>query len=222
LPSWPIIGYSSDWGDGAADYKAKRVREGEGWVDKHMEIFREQGYPWPPKSSPDITEIAETFGNRAAESVYFVNAHFKPTPGKWEFYEANHTLERNLRWPPPDGKALLNPWRQQCTTLTGQSKIVVRRLQGDSLELRALHPLEAFRLIGWDLCDWKEPIWSQDVTAELLTSLAGNAFSGFAVSPVIIASLGAFGYFYDEIYKSKTIETQNIDSDSSVETDMDL
>lgn len=185
-----------DWAPPQEPPKSKRSRENEAWVDRHMDIYREYDVYWPPQLSSEMSAVLNMWGERAAQVGHFLHAMFPPGDAQWQFVDLNHTLERTLRFPPAPGKPLHCPWRYTCPTLTSMSKILIRRqtaLPGGALVLRALHPLEAFRLMGWDLPWWTKPLWSADVTPELLTNMAGNAFSGYAVTPVLIAALGSVG-----------------------------
>ena len=77
----------------------------------------------------------------------------------------------------------------------GSSTIACRVKTPDGVvRIKKLHGLEAMRLIGWDLCEWKDgvsPFASGKVTPELLAAMAGNAWSAFAFVPLAISAFGA-------------------------------
>ena len=63
-----------------------------------------------------------------------------------------------------------------------------------TVEINKLNGLEAMRLIGWGLCHWKDgtsPFASGKILPDLLSSMAGNAWSAFAFVPLAIAAFGA-------------------------------
>ena len=66
-----------------------------------------------------------------------------------------------------------------------------------------MHGLEATRAIGWDLGHWggQQGPFSDLVTANTLTDLAGNAWSLFAFVPIAIAAVGAAKW---SAYKQQT------------------
>lgn len=182
-------------GDAPGRTKIKRARESDAWMDKHREIFGALEVPWPPVLPQDFMATFSDFGPRAMELVYIAHTRFPPpSVATWEFLDANPTLERVLQWPPPPNKDVRNPWRAICGTLTGMTKLVVRRLSpaGD-LELRPAHCLESMRMMGWDLLHYRQPIFTERVTPDVLVSLAGNAFSAFAITPLALCALGIGG-----------------------------
>ena len=111
------------------------------------------------------------------------------------------TLWRIVGWP-----KVRNPWTEDVTpTITGSCAMLARYWAPDedgkrSVVVRLLSGLELFRLAGWGPDMWhpKTPeSLMQD--KELLTSLAGNAFSGFAVGPMLAigcAMLGAVPHMF--------------------------
>lgn len=143
----------------------------------------------------------------------------------FEFFGANHSLERNVRYPPADGEQLHSPWsRGRCNTLTSQSKIIVRHKGVGGATMRALSSIEIMRMIGWDLGHWRNPacMWSETITPDILVSLARHAFSAFALTPVLIATFGAIGASQrprvapstPEVAKHRSVSVGDDDADS--------
>jgi hypothetical protein len=179
--------------------RSKRTKDSEHWLDTHRDIFEAVEMTWPPVINGDFGAIAEQWGNRVAESVYFCHARFPPLDNTWQFYDANHSLERLLRWP-CEKEQLHCPWRVMVPTLTGSSKIIIRYYDANEakLTLRPLSCIESMKLIGWDVKYWRRgsPNFSDEITPELLYSLAGNAFSCFAFAPLFASILGALGIYH--------------------------
>ena len=97
-----------------------------------------------------------------------------------------------------DGEKSRDPWRFPLMgTLTGFSETFVRCRHPDgSTTARMLRGVELMRAIGWDLEDFVnvgELLQSEAGTDKTLSSLVGNAFSGYAVGPVIAAAVASMG-----------------------------
>jgi hypothetical protein len=163
-----------------------------GWLDKHRALFESEKMPWPPKLDPQFMSIADHFGGRCAESAYFCNYNFPPTEEGYTFFDS----QMQLPWlVDADAAKLRNPWRSTVPTIAASSKMIVRCCTSSSIDVRMFHPVEAMRVAGWDLDHWADgpAFWNRDMDWELLNSLAGNAFSAFAFTPVLSASLAALG-----------------------------
>ena len=177
--------------------KAKKAREADcKWHEKDRDIFHDLSVKWPPVMDPAMLELFEGWGLRVAEIAHVAHQYFPlEVDDKWFFLDANHTLERLLRWNPAAPRHVHNPWRRTCSTLTGHSKIVPRRRRSKTKELilRPLFSIEGMRMIGWDLAFWRWPVFGDLVTQDVLVSLAGNAFSGYALTPLVIAVIGRLG-----------------------------
>ena len=84
------------------------------------------------------------------------------------------------------------PWKTEfIPTLTGQCHIVMRVVdKGMNTMVRTLDGFELMALQGWHLSWWKE---GGEYKHDLLTSLAGNAFSAFALGVMAAAALSSLG-----------------------------
>lgn len=189
-----------------AEAGAARCTKAEpGFRDEHCELFKHAGLEWPPS----LTELALNnlryklggLGERCMEVVYFMDQHFPPhgpllqTP-QLEFMDVNSSLARLLNWQPGSGEEkfaeLRYPWCGSPRTITGQSKIVMRTAQaGVPSSVRLLEGWEVMALIGWSPNMWKKG--GPFVQPEVMCNMAGNAFSGFAVGPVLVATLALMG-----------------------------
>ena len=117
-----------------------------------------------------------------------------------EFADVNPCAKRIFSWEVGVSsretfEALKSPWHQRPMTLTGQSKIIMRATMvhqgGAKTYLRFLQGWEYMALVGWGL-DWWEV--SQPVTpSDICANMAGNAFSAFAVGPIILVGLTLLG-----------------------------
>ena len=194
---------------------AKKVKtsaprsEDDDWPNVHQEAYSFARVDWPPD-----TDHIDDFLPREAEIVYLANAVFPVQPGPdgdgqprslWEFMDANHSLERTLRFPPArcgDGfKPLRNPWKPVAPTFTAGSKIAARKWRpwrfgdgdpGGFLELKRLHPLELMAMNGWGVAFWKDPdcVFSDQITPELISDMAGNMWNGWSYMCMEMALAG--------------------------------
>ena len=91
-----------------------------------------------------------------------------------------------------------NPWSFLVPTITGHSSILMR-WQPEAIDeqpplLRLLTGQELMRVMGWSQSMWAADTEQEMLKdTELLTSLSGNAFSGFACGPVLILGLALAG-----------------------------
>ena len=119
-------------------------------------------------------------GDRAAELLVFLHLRYPmDQDAEIEWVDVNPSLGRCTH----SGK----PWRHVCPTMTGASQMSVRYVKGNEIILRPQSGLESFALMGWHityfapLCCWTE---------SLLKNMAGNAFSGFAITPMLMLAIG--------------------------------
>jgi hypothetical protein len=106
-----------------------------------------------------------------------------------EFIDANQPLVRLVG---PEGTT--NPWTKQFPTMTGSGQYVMRWAvpsgtpsgfddTGFDVCIRQLDGMELFQIAGFDLSYVHGAIPDND----LLSSMAGNAFSAFAVGACMVA-----------------------------------
>ena len=88
-----------------------------------------------------------------------------------------------------------NPWGTAIPTLISHSSILMRWVPPGATghSYRMLHGLELMHIIGWNDKWWSQGTVLEALDPALLTSLAGNAFSAYAVGPALIAALAVLG-----------------------------
>jgi len=170
----------------------------EKWRSDHIDAFRTLDLSWPvelPTSAWEFKQCGEPpagfkmmrgcLTDRAAELAFFLMVKFPcvADPPVVEFVDVNPSMPRLCQ----DDES--NPWRQHIPTITGEGHIVLRyRLRG-YLILRPLFGFEAFHAIGWGPDEWV----SGPYPDAILTNLVGNAFSGFALLPMLMVLSGMEG-----------------------------
>lgn len=174
----------------------KKPKSDCAYKDEHFQVFQMFGIEWPPSKFPAHINTA-SLSPRQAECVLAIDKHFDPSGALVEFVDVNPTISRILGLSSnKEGKDVRNPWSATCPTLTAQGKIVIRYTDTSTnkLVIRALQPYEVMAIIGWDPAFWKVgEVASQFMDGELCSSLAGNAFSAFAVGPVLSVALSTMG-----------------------------
>lgn len=162
--------------------------------DEHMRLFDCLGLAWPPARG--ILESLDHLDQRPYEVSIYVHTAFphKPEldtqkPVRVEYFDVNQTLGRLCG---PEGEQ--NPWTTTFPTLTGSGQYVMRYAEDIhfgsgcfddpefSLVYRHVDGLELLQLIGWPMDEIRGDFPSHSVGS----SMAGNAFSGFAVGPVLM------------------------------------
>lgn len=148
---------------------------------------------WPPDFAMYADVQVASLPRRAAEVAVLFHAMFpKPAPPNVEFFDANTNVKRLLT-KAPDG-TWKNPWHPFPTTLTSQSRIVMRKVDKEgSCVVRPLSALELFSLNGW-FPETFENLRATDLPDyHTMASLAGNAFSAYHLGPVLAAFFGSLG-----------------------------
>jgi hypothetical protein len=176
----------------------KAAKTEEKYRLEHSMIFRAAGYAWPPPNPMDIGEGFQfkTAGlsRRSIECLHFLSKRFPPS-NRIEWYDANVGLSASLSFKidtPLKDEDLKNPWRSFCQTIVGSSQMVVRINTPDVKVLRLLEPFECLALIGW--CASFYSVGHPMPNVQLASSLAGNAFSGFAMYPLLTSMMAIVGH----------------------------
>lgn len=184
------------------------------WRDEHCTEFRELGLPWPcdlPEASftldsmrpftfevqteEGVNKVSFDFwrgglGDRQSEMIlYFMVKHPMDKCMQPQFLDANFTLGRLLSY-----EGVLGPWKSCMPCMTGQSRHVMRYYDACSniFIVRPLLGIEAFATIGWDYEMWW-PHSSDRFTDALLLNMCGNAYSAFAVLPMLMTGIAGCG-----------------------------
>ena len=74
-------------------------------------------------------------------------------------------------------------------TITGSSVIAVREKKKGEVCLRLLEGYEYFKFMGWSEEDWEPFKPNNEITPDMLSDLAGNAFSAYAAGPMVMAAM---------------------------------
>ena len=163
------------------------------WEDEHCTVFRAHGITWPVDFPAMVNEEGLIFihGNlsvRQVELLYFLNRVFPMSydTKHIEYVDVNPSLGRAV------GSEESYPWRTTSTTLVGSSIMCVRYWDDKcNLVVRPLTGIETFSLIGWDPSYYRRK--KVGASHETLGSLAGNAFSAFAVLPMYMVVFSGLG-----------------------------
>ena len=105
-----------------------------------------------------------------------------------ELIDTNSSYSR-LCPQPAEGDVASSPWCTAMPTVTGNSRMVVRYCHNDTVYLRAVAGVEILSIIGWDYTFWRPGIYADN----LLLNLGGNAFSAFAVCPMLMCAVAGQG-----------------------------
>ena len=97
--------------------------------------------------------------------------------------DANLSMDRLIR-------GSHGPWVDtSCFTVIGSSVVLMRRRLAGQISVRLLHGRELISMQGWSGVDYAGGRYMTSIDNRILSSLAGNAFSGFAVGAVMLASV---------------------------------
>ena len=182
--------------------RQKRLKlDNDNWKSEHLELFEFAHIQWPPcqekfKGVIDFQDLSE----REFEVVVFCHVHFLPQPqeiGQVFSFDCNDSLKRTVGWPLMGNRtALRNPWKgPSMGTLVGSSHNIIR-ITDPSLYIRPLSGVESMVAIGWDMSLFvRGNPYKDDFSDKQLRSLAGNAFSGFAIAPLLASLTAVLGMF---------------------------
>ena len=180
-----------------------------GWQTEHLDAYRYLKIDWPlsldsediclyPKRDDESEMRAVRFRLvqdcltlRELELICLMMVMFPfddSDAGDAEFFDANSWFSRLC---PTMDNGSASPWRTLIPTITGNGRPVIRYRFNDTVTVRLVRGIEAFRLLGWDVTDWHNQCCNFDDA--MLLNLVGNAFSGFAVIPMLLISLGRWG-----------------------------
>ena len=206
------------------------------WKTDHHLTFPEHHLPWPVSKDELSAHISiDGLTDREAELTYMIHLVFQVN-GPIEFCDVNPDGERLLRpcfdWV-TDGAGVSHkqikksPWFLRPRTLTGGTKLVTRYMWDGDYVVRCLEPTEMMLLMGWGVSEWNAAAprdWASGlgenvhVQAELLSNMAGNAWSLYAAGPIELALLCTQGKFFcDESAEVSDVsdgEVVGVDSES--------
>ena len=161
------------------------------WRTEHCQAFRDAGLEWPVPLESNMELPADEggrptrfqklwLGTRAAELAFYLHKVYPMAvdASEPEWADVNPSLPRCTH----SG----SPWKSTCPTMTGQSQMVVRYVLGSRVILRPQSGKESFSLMGWHASYFRGQTSPPD---QLLKNLAGNAFSAFAITPVLLLAV---------------------------------
>ena len=161
----------------------------------HIALVRLE-WPVKPETLPvDYYRLPSPgeIGTRVFEEAVFMDKVFPPAHDV-EFLDLNIGISWHLGW--KNGSSVedfahlieKSPWTPRPMTMISKS-ILLMRLRGQ--HIRILDGWEHMQLIGWDHRIWDESV--DKPAHETMVSLSGNAFSGFAVHPVMMIGVALSG-----------------------------
>ena len=161
----------------------KVAREDSKFKDDHLVAFRNHGLSWPPTFPPHLHDVCRGLGQRQREVIYFLDATTEVGPEP-NFADINMSLGYVMRSIDVIGKDF---FKTRFPNLTGQSTIYTRwHREGFTPGQKILSGVELMQVIGWDRLMYQAGV-PPEGNGRLLTSLSGNAFSGFSIGIVALA-----------------------------------
>jgi hypothetical protein len=179
--------------------KKPRVEEA-GWKKIHEQYFSNVlGLVWPP----NVDFLPDGLSVREAECVLASSKTFPAEEVGWQWMDANHTLERNLRYEvnasikktDSEDLAMTSPWSRSIPTITCKSSIVGRHMdKNGQMTWKLLNVLEGFQAHGWGLGDWSVlPFQSGQIQYEELQVMLGNMWDLHHYMPVALSTMWILG-----------------------------
>jgi len=195
----------------------------------HLNIFRSNGFDWP-FSLAEFENIVDFSGMlpREQESAVFLMRAW-PDLGSnrdFEFLDLNPTLPRVLgnRLEDASPCPTNSPWRAAPPTQTGSARLMIRYVVDGEVKGRLAETVELMRCILW--CDNMFKAYDADATVprpstidpldtyDLISNLAGNAWSGFQYAAIKISLVATAGTFMQD--PTQSAHPQEVDENDSV------
>ena len=202
--------------------RRKKDKEDCNYLEEHKSFFEFFDMDWPPTYPEDLA-VYRGLSRRQGESLYLLNQAFPADLDKPEFVNVNWSLcrhfalKRHIELETKNRKDLKYPWKPTIQTITAHSMLVLRfRTMREGREvfmLRQFEPYEYMRCIGWDIRDWKSGVNRSDNALAFYADLAGNAFSGFVVAPIIAGIVSYMGHIKVERPTLPIRATISVDDD---------
>ena len=202
----------------------------EKWRDQMCTAYLAAGLDWPPElPDPHHQEdplhpsgaffLCSFLTRRAAELVWLFHHMFAFEAGdaEIEFLDVLHSYDRHMQ----HGENR-SPWHPVGSTLLTHSIFIVRykytfddmpTLKGKII-IRPIVGLESFQLIGFDHTYFRKDV--EFLSSADSADMAGNAFSGFQISPMQFTALAGVAQMValHKIWEEKD-QAQDADSCSS-------
>ena len=167
------------------------------YKDEHLKIFSACNIEWPPQFSDCSTILdGSQMYVRVHEVAYFMHLNYPPTVGNYnggsiQFTDGNISLKRLVSFDEAGCKVgAKNPWCANCPSLTSKSQIICRWLDANLkvVKVYQLSGMELMFMIGWPKARRDDLLpYSYDT----LGALAGGAFNGFSIIPLMSALINA-------------------------------
>jgi hypothetical protein len=178
---------------------AKKAKTEPKWKEDHITYFREAGIPWPPKDIPANEGMSE----RMNEIIYFAdqteplvddddNDGAEP---REQFADLNRSLKYLKKG---TGEKVFS---KKVPSLLATSIIWARRAE------KKANGLHHMAWQGWDLHMYAGAESLTQVTNPRLRELAGNAFNGFTLVPILIGICSAMADIFVASKKPHTVST---------------
>jgi hypothetical protein len=166
-----------------------------------MTMFQMLNMKWPCsyESEQEVDDYTCFFGGlsrRQVELVILCHTQYPAIAAPVEFLDVNPSVTLVLGFKIGDASMPTHsPWKASPPTLVGSALIMIR-INTEGI-IRPLDPVEAMQIIGWDQSAWltAKPYSSTSPMpdAGLVHELASNAFSGFAMFPIVSSLLATAG-----------------------------
>jgi hypothetical protein len=158
------------------------------FVQEHKIIYMKYGHTYPPVRDrlPDALLAACTMLTvRQFEVIAFMELQFPA----WTFTTDYHFVDFNLSLHRLEKRG----WSEnKLHTMVGSMRVFLRHIghKGKSVDYRVLSGIELMSVIGWHPRDYLD---LQTENHQVLCRLAENAYSGFAVLPLLVCLFAVCG-----------------------------
>ena len=193
----------------------KKDKSDPNWKHEHYAYFLDKHWPWPPclDDFPHIDFSGMT--HRQCQVIIYVDKLFPIAKDAYiECLDLSPTLMRILTGCEDTDEAIGNesstashesavvksPWKPHPMTLTGATVLALRIRTDCGIRIRLAEAFEHFRLMGWEDSMWRQPAVGHKMESdvdfiELLTNMAGNAWSALHYCPVTLCLMSTIGKF---------------------------
>ena len=185
------------------------------YKDEHLKIFTACNIEWPPQygDSSEVLDGSQMYV-RGHEIAFFMHHNYPPTAANhkgdsMQFIDGNISLKRLVSFEEAGGKlGAKDPWCSNCPSLTSKSQIICRWLDWNLkvVKVYQLSGKELMFMIGWPRARQDELL---PYDYDQLAALAGGAFNGFSILPVVSALI--YGAHMAGLNGNDDIELSGVD-----------
>ena len=189
---------------------SKSTKDSQNWKSDHKQMFDANGLPWPylAEHGANVLDPSGLFAREieacwlahslfppsAHDGLEFIDINPQTTRLMQPFLKEDMTVKENAKG--PEGRS---PWREKLPTIVGSTRLVIRVTRMGASTVRLAESFEMMRLIGWDDKQWARPNASGMAMGveglDLISNMAGNAFSMWHFGPWQCALLSTYGQF---------------------------